>query len=121
MDPQTGRLAKMLPQGLSDMAGMSLALPTRTTCRCWRGRSKFSKTFNQYSQKFPELAEQLSQMQHHNLPAGWDKNLPAFPADAKGIATRESSGKVLNALAQKIPWMIGGSADLATSNKTTLK
>ena len=82
---------------------------------------EWSKTFAQYSQKYPELAEQLSLMQHHELPSGWDKNLPTFPADAKGIATRESSGKVLNAVAQNIPWMIGGSADLATSNKTTLK
>jgi len=84
-------------------------------------RAKWSKTFNEYSQKFPELAEQLSQIQHHELPSGWDKNLPTFPADAKGVATRESSGQVLNAVAQNIPWMIGGSADLATSNKTTLK
>ena len=60
-------------------------------------------------------------MQHRELPEGWDKNLPTFPADAKGIATRESSGKVLNALAQNVPWLIGGSADLAASNKTTLK
>jgi transketolase len=82
---------------------------------------KWSKRFAEYSQKYPELAEQLSQMQHHELPSGWDKNLPTFPADAKGIATRESSGKVLNAVAQNIPWMMGGSADLATSNKTTLK
>jgi len=82
---------------------------------------RWSKTFAEYSQKYPELAEQLSLMQHHELPSGWDKNLPTFPADAKGIATRESSGKVLNVVAQNIPWMIGGSADLATSNKTTLK
>jgi transketolase len=82
---------------------------------------KWSKRFAEYSQKYPELAEQLSQMQHHELPSGWDKDLPTFPADAKGIATRESSGKVLNAVAQNIPWMMGGSADLATSNKTTLK
>jgi transketolase len=60
-------------------------------------------------------------MQRRELPDGWDNNLPTFPADAKGVATRESSGKVLNALAQNIPWLIGGSADLATSNKTTLK
>ncbi len=83
--------------------------------------AKWSKTFAEYSQKFPDLAERLSLMQHHDLPSGWDKNLPTFPADAKGVATRESSGKVLNALAQHVPWMIGGSADLATSNKTTLK
>ncbi len=60
-------------------------------------------------------------MQRRELPNGWDKKLPTFPADAKGIATRESSGKVLNVLAQNIPWLIGGSADLATSNKTNLK
>jgi len=84
-------------------------------------RAKWSKTFAEYSQKYPELAERLHQMQHRELPEGWDKNLPTFPADAKGVATRESSGKVLNALAQNIPWLIGGSADLATSNKTTLK
>ena len=54
------------------------------------------------------------------LPDGWDKDLPSFPADAKGIATRESSGKTLNALAKNIPWLIGGSADLAKSNKTNL-
>jgi transketolase len=84
-------------------------------------RAKWAKLFADYSDQYPELAERLSHMQHHELPAGWDKNLPTFPADAKGVATRESSGKVLNALAQNIPWLIGGSADLATSNKTTLK
>jgi transketolase len=81
----------------------------------------WSKLYAQYSQKFPDLAERLDLMQHRELPAGWDKNLPTFPADAKGVATRESGGKVLNALAQNIPWLIGGAADLATSNKTTLK
>jgi transketolase len=83
--------------------------------------AQWSQHFAEYSQKFPDLAERLRCMQHRELPAGWDKNLPTFPADAKGIATRESGGKVLNALAQNIPWLIGGSADLATSNKTTLK
>src|SRR5579862_137591 len=84
-------------------------------------RTQWAKQFADYSAKYPELAERLRQMQHHELPAGWDKNFPTFPADAKGVATRESSGKVLNILAQNIPWLIGGSADLATSNKTTLK
>jgi transketolase len=84
-------------------------------------REQWSEVFADYSKKFPELSERLSHMQHHELPAGWDKNIPSFPADAKGVATRESSGKVLNAFAQNIPWLIGGSADLATSNKTTLK
>ena len=84
-------------------------------------RAQWAKMFAEYSKKYPELAEQLHEMQRRELPKGWDKNLPTFPADAKGIATRESSGKVLNVLAQNIPWLIGGSADLATSNKTTLK
>ena len=84
-------------------------------------RAQWSKLFSDYTQKFPELSERLSQMQHHQLPANWDKNIPSFPPDPKGVATRESSGKVLNAFAQNIPWLIGGSADLATSNKTTLK
>jgi transketolase len=60
-------------------------------------------------------------MQKRELPAGWDKNLPVFPADLKGVAGREASGKVLNVLAQNIPWLLGGSADLGPSNKTTLK
>src|SRR6202167_2712785 len=88
-----------------------------------RGRdlhAQWSDLFAAYSKKYPDRAERLGQMQHHELPAGWDNNLPTFPADAKGIATRESSGKVLNALAQNVPWLIGGSADLATSNKTAL-
>jgi len=89
-----------------------------------RGRnlhSEWSQTFSQYTQKYPELADQLHRMQRRELPDGWDKNLPTFPADTKGLATRESSGKVLNAVAKNIPWLIGGAADLATSTKTTLK
>ena len=80
----------------------------------------WSKKFEDYKKQFPELAEQLDLMQHWKLPNGWDKDLPTFPADAKGMATRDSSGKALNALAKNIPWMIGGSADLAHSNKTNL-
>ena len=59
-------------------------------------------------------------MQRRELPAGWDRNLPVFPADPKGVAGREASGKVLNVLAQNVPWFLGGSADLGPSNKTTL-
>jgi transketolase len=84
-------------------------------------RTQWTKAFSAYSQKYSELADQLHRMQRRELPDGWDKNLPTFPADAKGVATRESSGKVLNILAQNIPWLNGGSADLATSNKTNLK
>ena len=84
-------------------------------------REKWTKLFAEYKKQHPELAEQIDLMQHDKLPQGWDKNLPTFPADAKGVATRESGGKVLNVLAQNIPWLIGGAADLATSNKTDLK
>ena len=89
-----------------------------------RGRelsSKWNDLFGKYGQQFPDLADNISRMQRRDLPDGWDKNIPTFPADPKGVATRESSGKVLNAFAQNIPWLVGGAADLATSNKTTLK
>ena len=89
-----------------------------------RGRelsSKWNDLFGKYGQQFSNLADEIQRMQRRDLPDGWDKNLPTFPPDAKGVASRESSGQVLNALAKNIPWLIGGSADLATSNKTTLK
>jgi transketolase len=89
-----------------------------------RGRelsSKWNDLFGKYGREFAELADHINRMQRRDLPDGWYKNLPSFPADPKGVASRESSGKVLNALAQNIPWLVGGSADLATSNKTTLK
>ena len=69
---------------------------------------------------YPELATEIDQMERRDLPAGWDRNLPVFPADAKGIAGRDASGKVLNVLAQNIPWLIGGSADLGPSTRTRL-
>jgi transketolase len=82
--------------------------------------SAWNAKFADYKKQFPQLADQLNRMQSGQLPDGWDKNLPSFPADPKGMATRESSGKTLNALAANIPWLIGGSADLAKSNKTNL-
>jgi transketolase len=84
-------------------------------------REQWEKMFKEYTKQYPDLAAQIGLMQSRGLPQGWDKNLPSFPADQKGMATRESSGKVLNALAQNIPWLVGGSADLGNSNKTTLK
>jgi transketolase len=84
-------------------------------------RKKWSAQFAAYREQFPALAAEVEQMQRRELPAGWDRNLPVFPADPKGVAGRDASGKVLNVLAQNIPWLIGGSADLAPSNKTALK
>jgi len=83
-------------------------------------RKDWETMFAAYRAKYPELATQIDQMQKRELPDGWDKNLPVFPADAKGVAGRDASGKVLNVLAQSVPWFLGGSADLGPSNKTTL-
>ncbi|HXZ40298.1 MAG TPA: transketolase [Terriglobales bacterium] len=84
-------------------------------------RERWTKLFGEYGKKYPELAEEINCMQRRELPNEWDKNLPVFPADAKGLATRDSSGKVLNLIAQNVPWLMGGSADLATSDRTRLK
>ena len=83
-------------------------------------RQEWTKLFDGYRAAYPELAAQVEQMQRRELPAGWDANLPVFPADAKGIAGRDASSKVLNVLAQNIPWFLGGSADLAPSTRTLL-
>jgi len=83
-------------------------------------RSQWTALLASYRAAHPELATEIEQMQRRDLPAGWDRNLPVFPADPKGIAGRDASGKVLNVLAQNIPWFLGGSADLGPSNKTTL-
>jgi len=84
-------------------------------------RQKWEALFSEYGKKYPSEAEQIKRMQRRELPEGWDKNLSAFPADPKGVATRESSGKVLNAVAENVPWLVGGSADLAGSDRTRLK
>ena len=86
-----------------------------------QARDAWMKLFEVYRAKFPDMAARILQMQHRELPEGWDKDMPEFPADAKGIASRDSSAKVLNAIAQNLPWLIGGSADLAPSTKTLLK
>jgi transketolase len=83
-------------------------------------RQQWTELFAAYRTMYPELATEIEQMQRRDLPAGWDHDLPVFPADSKGIAGRDASGKVLNVLAQNIPWLLGGSADLGPSNKTTL-
>jgi transketolase len=77
--------------------------------------------FAAYRREFPDLAVEIDQMQRRELPAGWDHDLPSFPADPKGIAGRDASAQVLNAVAPRIPWLLGGSADLGSSTKTTLK
>ncbi len=83
-------------------------------------RREWTELFAAYRAEYPELATEIDRIERRELPAGWDRNLPVFPADPKGIAGREASGKVLNVLAQNIPWLLGGSADLGPSNKTIL-
>src|SRR5262249_11010288 len=83
-------------------------------------RSRWMELFEAYRVACPGLANEIDQMQRRELPAGRDTGLPVFPADPKGIAGRDASSKVLNVLAQNIPWFLGGSADLGPSNKTVL-
>ncbi|HEX4513557.1 MAG TPA: transketolase [Polyangiaceae bacterium] len=85
-----------------------------------KARDEWMGKFEAYASKFPELAEQLHAMQKRELPKDWDKDIPVFPADAKGLASRDSSGKVENAIAKRVPWLVGGAADLAPSTKTRL-
>ena len=76
--------------------------------------------FEAYAEAYPDLARQWSLIQRHRLPPGWDAGIPTFTTDGKGLAGRQASSKVLNAIASKVPWLIGGSADLAPSTKTHL-
>ena len=83
-------------------------------------RDAWMAKFESYRKQYPELAEQCYRMLRRELPEGWESGLPTFAPDAKGIATRDASGQVLNALAKKVPWLLGGSADLGPSCKTRL-
>jgi transketolase len=88
-----------------------------------RGRdlnAKWQEQIARYAQAFPDLADQIQTMQHRALPSDWDADLPIFPSDPKGLASRDASGKVLNRLAQRVPWLVGGAADLSPSTKTHL-
>jgi transketolase len=85
-----------------------------------QARGRWTELFAAYRSKYPQLATEIDLMQRRELPAGWDRGLPVFPADPKGIAGRDASGKVLNVLAQNIPWLLGGSADLASSTRAAL-
>ena len=86
-----------------------------------RAEAEWNDKFFAYAQAFPELAQELQQLIRGELPAGWDADIPQFPADAKGMATRAASGKIMNAIAPRLPALIGGSADLDPSTYTALK
>ena len=103
-----------VPDGVYDHFRQGIGTRGRNLRDAWFAR------IAEYRKQYPELAEELFRMQHRQLPEGWDRDLSEFPADPKGMATRESSGMVLNAAAKNIPWLIGGSADLTPSTKTRL-
>jgi transketolase len=104
----------LVPDGVREHFAAGIGARGAAARRAW------SDLFVTYRGQFPELAAEVDQMQRRELPAGWDRDLPTFPADAKGVAGRDASGKVLNVLARDVPWFLGGSADLGPSNKTTL-
>ena len=92
----------------------------RMGARGHRLRTAWMDMLARYRAEYPELAAELDMMDHHQLPDGWDADIPSFPADAKGLATRDSSQKVLNAIGPHVPWRVGGAADLAPSTKSNM-
>ncbi|MBI2740670.1 MAG: transketolase [Rhodospirillales bacterium] len=105
----------LVPDGVMDAFDKGIG------ARGAEARRRWEALLADYAKQFPDLAREIDQMQRRELPQGWDRNLPTFKADPKGIAGRDASGEVLNVLAQNVPWLLGGSADLGSSNKTTLK
>ena len=103
-----------VPNGVREHFAANIGARGATTHAAW------DKLLGGYRGAWPELADQIDAIQAGTLPEGWDATLPNFPADAKGVATRDASGQVLNALAQRVPWLLGGAADLAPSTKTNL-
>jgi transketolase len=110
--PEDGEF--LVPDGVYDHFAAGIG------ARGARLRREWIELVESYRSQYPELANEIELMQRRELTAGWDRDLPVFPPDAKGIAGREASGKVLNVLAQNIRWFLGGSADLGPSNKTVL-
>ena len=104
----------LVPDGVYDHFQNGIGRRGKEVSTAW------SAQFDAYRAKYPTLANEISLMERRELPDGWDKDIPAFPADAKGLATRDSSSKVENAIAKNVPWLLGGAADLAPSTKTLL-
>jgi transketolase len=104
----------LIPDGVREHFRAGMGERGRELRNAWMAR------FEEYKAEFPEMADQLYRMQHRQLPEDWDKDLPTFPPDPKGLATRDSSGRVLNKVAWNVPWLMGGAADLFPSTKTRL-
>jgi transketolase len=105
----------LVPDGVREHYAEGIGVRGRKLRQDWQGLR------DRYRKEFPEQSAELDLLERDELPEGWDRDLPSFPADAKGLATRESSGQVLNALGKKIPWLLGGAADLSGSTRVTLK
>jgi transketolase len=103
-----------VPDRVYDSFASGIAARGRAAREAWEAM------FERYRNDFPDLADEIERMQRRDLPDGWDNALPTFPPDPKGLATRDSSGRVLNAVAGAVPWLVGGSADLSPSTKTRL-
>jgi transketolase len=104
----------LVPEGVYEHFAAGIGARGRETREAWEA------AFAEYRSAYPELADEVERMQRRELPDGWDADIPVFPPDEKGIASRDSSGQVLNAVAKNIPWLLGGAADLAPSTKTRL-
>lgn len=104
----------LVPDGVRERFDATLGVRSRDLREDW------DELAARYACAHPDLAEELRLMRSGQLPVGWDLDLPTFPADAKGLASREASGKVMNAVATRLPWLVGGSADLSPSTKTRL-
>ena len=104
----------LVPDGVREHFAAGIGARGRSLREAWM------EHFGRYQEEHPDLADQLLRMQRRELPDGWDADIPEFPPDEKGVAGREASGKVLNAIANRHPWLLGGAADLAPSTKTKL-
>jgi transketolase len=104
----------LVPDGAREHFASGIGSRGAAASAAWRD------LFDRYRNAYPELGGQFDAMQRHEMPSGWEEAIPQFPADLKGIASRESSAKVENAIAPHVPWLIGGAADLAPSTKTRM-
>jgi transketolase len=104
----------LVPDGVREHLADGIGRRGRELHQAWLARAE------DYRKQYADLADHLHRMQYRQLPDGWDRDLPSFPADPKGVAGRDASGKTLNAIARNLPWLIGGAGDLAPSTKTRL-
>src|SRR5262249_57546691 len=104
----------LVPDGVREHFQAGIGARGRALQAAWWAK------FEEYRRQYPELAEHGYRMLRRELPDGWDRGLPTFPADPRGGASRDASGQVLNALPKNVPWRLGGSPDLGPASKTRL-